>query len=47
MEDGAYEAIGPHFQSNPYHLEKDALERHGIRMANLESSYDGLRGKLH
>lgn len=24
-----YEAIGPHFQGNPYHLEKDTLHRHG------------------
>lgn len=24
-----YEAIGPHFQGNPYHLEKDTLYRHG------------------
>ena len=29
MEDGTYEAIGIHFQNNPYHLEKDTLHRHG------------------
>ena len=42
LEDGTYEAIGPHFQSNPYGLEKDTLERHGIRVVNPERSYDGL-----
>ena len=26
---GTYEAIGPHFQGNPYHLEEDTLHRHG------------------
>lgn len=30
LEDGTYEAIGPHFQNNPYHLEKDILIKHGI-----------------
>ena len=27
--DGTYEAIGPHWQSNPYHLSTDTLVRHG------------------
>lgn len=27
--DGTYEAIGPHFQGNPYGLERDILVRHG------------------
>lgn len=31
-EDGTYEAVGPHFQNNPYGLEKDILERHGRRI---------------
>ena len=29
LPDGTYEAIGPHWQSNPYHLTKDTLIRHG------------------
>ena len=29
-KDGTYEAIGPHWQSNPYHLAKDILVRHGV-----------------
>lgn len=29
LRDGTYEAIGPHFQGNPYGLDKDILIRHG------------------
>lgn len=28
-QDGTYEAVGPHFQGNPYSLEKDVLYPHG------------------
>ena len=30
--DGTYEAIGPHFQGNPYDLEKDTLVKHGAEI---------------
>lgn len=30
LSDGTYEAIGPHFQGNPYKLDHDLLTRHGI-----------------
>ncbi len=46
LRDGTYEAIGPHFQGNPYGLEKDTLERHGIRIVNPERSFEGLRDFL-
>lgn len=29
LEDGTYEAIGPHFQGNPYNLSRDILVKHG------------------
>ena len=29
--DTTYEAVGPHFQSNPYHLEEDVLIPHGCK----------------
>lgn len=29
LEDGTYEAVGPHFQGNPYGLNKDELYKHG------------------
>ena len=42
--DGTYEAIGKHFQGNPYHLGHDTLERHGIRLVhNLNRSFESVR----
>ena len=29
IEDGTYEAIGPHFQGNPYNMSDDELVKHG------------------
>lgn len=47
LEDGTYEVIGPHFQSNPYHLEKDILERHGIRILDdVPRTFEGIRDYL-
>ena len=31
-ENGTYELIGLHFQGNPYNLDDDILERHGIKL---------------
>ena len=46
-EDGTYEAIGPHFQSNPYDLDEDILERHGIRvLEDVPRSFEGIREYL-
>lgn len=45
--DGTYEAIGPHFQGNPYHLEKDVLEKHGIRILDdVPRTFEGIRDYL-
>lgn len=47
LPDGTYEAIGPHFQSNPYGLTEDVLKRHGeIAIADMERSFEGLRQYL-
>ena len=44
LPDGTYEAIGPHFQSNPYRLDKDTLVRHGSKEIDLiDRSFDGIR----
>ena len=43
LTDGTYEAIGPHFQSNPYRLEKDTLVRHGDIILDVERSFEGIR----
>lgn len=46
-EDGTYEAVGPHFQSNPYGLDDDFLERHGrIKLRDCPRDFDGIREYL-
>ena len=43
-EDGTYEAVGVHFQSNPYGLDDDFLERHGrIKVKDFPRDFDGMR----
>lgn len=46
LEDGTYEAIGPHFASNPYNLEEDKLVRHGTQIIEVERSFEGIRDYL-
>ena len=47
LKDGTYEAIGPHFQSNPYRLAFDILERHGRRVVkDAPRTFMGLRDYL-
>lgn len=44
--DGTFEAIGPHFQNNPYKLNRDMLARHGDEIIYLrkdELNYEGIR----
>lgn len=42
--DGTYEAVGVHFQSNPYGLDDDFLERHGrIKIEDCPRTFDGIR----
>lgn len=45
--DGTYEAVGLHFQTNPYGLDADFLEKHGrIKIPNFPRDYDGMREYL-
>lgn len=44
--DGTYEAIGPHFQSNPYGLTDDVLELHGAKVVDVERTFDGIKKYL-
>ena len=47
LEDGTYEVIGPHFQSNPYDLDFDVLQRHGTVIIDLpDRSFEGIREYL-
>lgn len=42
-EDGTYEAVGVHFQSNPYGLDADFLEKHGrIKLHDVPRTFDGI-----
>lgn len=47
LPDATYEAIGPHFQGNPYGLEHDTLEAHGLRiLEDVPRSFEGIRDYL-
>ena len=47
LPDATYEAIGTHFQSNPYGLKKDTLVRHGSIEIDLpDRSFEGIRDYL-
>lgn len=42
-EDGTYEAVGLHFNGNPYGLDDDFLERHGrIKIKDCPRTYYGI-----
>lgn len=43
LTDGTYEAIGRHFNSNPYGLDDDRLIRHGIMGIDIERNFDSIR----
>lgn len=44
--DGTYEAIGKHFQGNPYNMEYDILVRHGQDIVDVPRSFEGIRDWL-
>lgn len=47
MSDGTYEAVGLHFQKNPYGLDADFLEKHGrIKVRDFPRDFDGMREYL-
>lgn len=42
--DGTYEAVGPHFNGNPYRLERDSLIRHGVQSVfEVERTFEGVK----
>ena len=43
---GTYEAVGVHFQGNPYKLEGDTLWRHGTQFVDVERTFEGVRDWL-
>ena len=44
--DGTYEAIGVHFQGNPYNLEWDTLVKHGEEELYVERTFEGIKKYL-
>lgn len=43
---GTYEAIGPHFQGNPYNLTYDKLVPHGWEVVEVERTFEGIKKYL-
>ena len=46
LPNGTYEAIGKHFNSNPYGLCDDILEPHGVKKVDVERTFDGIKKYL-
>ena len=46
LPDGTYEAIGKHFQGNPYHKIADTLIPHGKEIIDVERTFDGIKKYL-
>ena len=44
--DGTYEAVGPHFQGNPYCLIHDLLVKHGELLIDVNRSFEGIKTYL-
>jgi hypothetical protein len=43
LTDGTYEAIGMHFQGNPYGLDCDILVKHGQEVIEVERSFESIK----
>lgn len=43
LEEGTYEAVGPHFQGNPYKFRGDVLFKHGLNVVKIERTFDGVK----
>lgn len=45
--DGTYEAVGRHFNGNPYDMEYDALIQHGSEVIDVERTFVGIKKFLY
>ena len=45
-DDGTYEAVGKHFQDNPYEEGFDYLVKHGEKIVHVERTFEGIRDYL-
>ena len=46
LQDGTYEACGPHFQKNPYGLCYDELIKHGSLLINVNRDFESIKEYL-
>lgn len=46
LPDGTYEAVGKHFQGNPYYDDYDSLIRHGNNIVEVERTFEGIKKYL-
>ena len=46
LQDGTYEACGPHFQKNPYGLYYDELIKHGSLLINVNRDFESIKEYL-
>lgn len=45
--DATYEAVGLHFQGNPYKYDRDIILRHGINKIEVERTFEGIKKYLY
>ena len=43
LTEGTYEAIGPHFNGNPYYMLRDLLELHGVEKVTVKRDFDSIK----
>ncbi|MDE5770171.1 MAG: hypothetical protein K2I06_00880 [Ruminococcus sp.] len=43
LSDGTYEAVGEHFNGNPYKVKSDCLASHGKRKLDVERTFEGVK----
>lgn len=46
LSDGTYEAVGPHFQGNPYELYCEELVKHGDLIINVDRDFNSIKEYL-
>lgn len=46
FEDGTYEAVGVHFNGNPYRMYCDVLIKHGVLVTYIPRDFEGIRDFL-
>lgn len=47
IESGTYEAIGPHFNGNPYNLTEDKLVKHGMEFVYVKRDFESISNWLN